>query len=153
MSGRLTAQQLRVWQSFVLAGEAVRREVSRELWSDAQLSEADFTVLAELSLAPENTMRSTECARALDWDTGRLSHQLRRLEQRGLIRRGRGTPDDGRAAVVSLTGEGRTAYRKALGPHMRSAQRWFLDALAPEQLDHLEDILTAVLEHVENRSS
>ena len=151
MTARLTARQIRVWQRFVLAGEATRREVGRELWDNAQLSEADFTVLAELSAAPDNTMRSTQCARAVGWDTGRLSHQLRRMQERGLIRRGRGTAGDGRAAVVTLTDAGRTAYRKALGPHLRSAQRWFLDALAPDQLDALDDILTAVIEHQENQ--
>jgi DNA-binding MarR family transcriptional regulator len=95
-------------------------------------------------------MRSTQCARAVGWDTDRLSHHLRRVEQRGLIRRGRGTADDRRAAVVTLTDEGRTAYRKALGPHLRSARRWFLDALSADQLTHLDDILAAVLTHVEN---
>jgi DNA-binding MarR family transcriptional regulator len=73
------------------------------------------------------------------------------MEERGLLRRGRGTTGDGRAAVVTLTDAGRTAYRKALGPHLRSAQRWFLDALTPDQLTALDDILTAVLEHQENQ--
>jgi DNA-binding MarR family transcriptional regulator len=115
----------------------------------ANSKDADFTVLAELSRAPGNTMRSTQCAHAVGWDTGRLSHQLRRMEERGLIRRGRGTSDDRRAAVVTLTGQGSTAYRKALGPHLRSARRWFLDALTPDQLTHLDDILASVLTHLE----
>jgi DNA-binding MarR family transcriptional regulator len=144
----MSAQQLRVWRNFIVAGEAVRREVGRELWEHAELSEADFTVLAELASAPDETMRSTHCARALDWDTGRFSHQVRRLEQRGLITRGRGVNGDGRAAVVSLTEAGRTAYRQALGPHLRSAQHWFLDALTPDRLAHLDDALDAILQHV-----
>jgi DNA-binding MarR family transcriptional regulator len=149
MSARLTAQQRRVWRNFIVLSEAVRREVGRDLWKNAQLSEADFTVLAQLALAPDGTMRSTQCARALDWDTGRMSHQLRRLEERGLVRRGRGAGDDGRAAVVSLTDEGRSAYRRALGPHMRSAQRWFLDGIKPEQLDQLDATLEILLNHLQ----
>jgi DNA-binding MarR family transcriptional regulator len=93
-------------------------------------------------------MRSTHCARALAWDTSRFSHQVRRLEQRGLIARGRGLAEEGQAAVVSLTDAGRTAYRKALGPHLSSARHWFLDALQPEQLAHLDDALTTVLDHL-----
>ena len=94
-------------------------------------------------------MRSTECAQALDWDTGRMSHQLRRLEERGLLKRGRGVAGDKRAAVVSLTHEGLSAYRRALGPHMRSAKRWFLDGLEPDQLDGLDAILKTLLLHLE----
>ena len=122
MSAKRSPQQLRVWRHFILASEVVRREVGRDLWEHAELSEADFTVLAELAGAPGETMRSTHCARVLAWDTSRLSHQVRRLEQRGLIARGRGLAEDGRAAVVSLTDAGRTAYRKALGPHLSSAR-------------------------------
>ncbi|MFG1991028.1 MarR family winged helix-turn-helix transcriptional regulator [Actinoplanes sp. NPDC048988] len=152
MSGRMTAAERRVWQNFIVLGEAVRREVGRDLWADAQLSEADFTVLAQLASAPDGTMRSTGCARALGWDTGRLSHQLRRMEERGLVRRGRGEPGDGRAAVVALTDEGRTAYRKALGPHLRSARSWFTDALDPEQLEHLDTTLQILLDHVQTKA-
>ncbi|MEV4346658.1 MarR family winged helix-turn-helix transcriptional regulator [Actinoplanes sp. NPDC049596] len=130
----------------------MRREVGRDLWADAQLSEADFTVLAELAAAPNGTMRSTGCARALGWDTGRFSHQLKRMEERGLVQRGRGEAGDGRAAVVTLTDEGRTAYRKALGPHMRSAKSWFLEALDPEQVEQLDATLQTLLDHVHKKA-
>lgn len=61
-------------------------------------------------------------------------------------------PGDQRAAVVSLTDEGRSAYRRALGPHMRSAKRWFLDGLEPGQLDDLDSTLQTLLLHLERRT-
>jgi DNA-binding MarR family transcriptional regulator len=146
VSERTTAQQRRVWQTFLLLNEAVRRELARDLWEVSQLSETDFTVLARLAAAPRESMRSTECARALDWDSGRMSHHLRRMEERGLIARGRGV-DDGRAAVVTLTDEGRSAYRRALGPHWRSAKRWFLDGIEPDELDRFDETLQKLFEH------
>ncbi|GAB7101736.1 hypothetical protein JCM4814A_00500 [Streptomyces phaeofaciens JCM 4814] len=149
MPERLSEQERRAWRNFILLSEAVRREVGRDLWENAQLSETEFTVLAQLAAAPGGLMRSTECAQALDWDTGRMSHQLRRLEERGLLERGRGVAGDKRAAVVSLTHEGLSAYRRALGPHMRSAKRWFLDGLEPDQLDGLDAILKTLLLHLE----
>ncbi|MDG4782745.1 MarR family transcriptional regulator [Micromonospora sp. WMMD961] len=152
MSAKSSAQQRRVWQTFVLLSEVVRREVGRDLADSSGLSEADFTVLAELAHAPEGSMRSTRCARALDWETGRLSHQLRRLEQRGLIERSRGDAGDGRSAVITLTDAGRHAYRSALGPHLRSAQHWFLDGITPERLDEFDTTLTALLKHAQQRA-
>ncbi|MTD53140.1 MarR family winged helix-turn-helix transcriptional regulator [Amycolatopsis pithecellobii] len=149
----MSAQQHRVWQTFVLLSEAVRREVGRDLAETSGLSDADFTVLAELAHAPGGTMRSTHCARALDWDTGRLSHQLRRMQERGLITRARGDASDARAAVVTITDAGRIAYRDALAPHLRSARYWFLDGIESGRLDEFDATLTAVLDHVQQRAA
>ncbi|WP_157756820.1 MarR family winged helix-turn-helix transcriptional regulator [Plantactinospora sp. KBS50] len=153
MSAKSSAEQRRVWQTFVLLSEAVRREVGRDLADGSGLSEADFTVLAELAHAPEGALRSTRCAQALDWESGRLSHQLRRLEQRGLITRARGAAGDGRAAVVAITDSGRDAYRRALGPHLRSAQYWFLDGIEPDRLAEFGLTLAALLRHVHERAA
>ncbi|WP_433513661.1 MarR family winged helix-turn-helix transcriptional regulator [Nonomuraea sp. CA-143628] len=149
MSGRTTAQQRRVWQSFLVLGELVRRETARDLWDTSQLSEPDFTVLARLAAAPDAAMRSTELAQALDWDTSRMSHHLRRMEQRGLVQRCRGTDADGRAALVSLTDDGLAAYRRSLGPHWRSVKRWFLDGIEPDRLDQIDTILQTLLDHLQ----
>jgi len=60
-------------------------------------------------------------------DTSRLSHQLRRLEKRGLVLRSAGDGSDGRATVVALSDDEVSAYRRAIGPHLRSARRWFAE--------------------------
>jgi DNA-binding MarR family transcriptional regulator len=70
------------------------------------------------------------------------------MGERGLVRRGRGAGQDGRAALVTITDQGRTAYRRALGPHLASAKRWFLDGIAPEALDTFDTTLAALLEHL-----
>jgi DNA-binding MarR family transcriptional regulator len=127
--------------------EVLHREVGRDLWSDAQLSEAEFTVLAHLRLAGAPGARASDCARSIGWDSSRLSHQLRRLEKRGLILRSTGDGSDGRASVVALSDEGLSAYRRAIGPHMRSAQRWFADALDEDQLRALTEALEALTQH------
>lgn len=150
MSDRTTAQQRRVWQNFLVLNESVRRETARDLWETSQLSEPDFTVLARLAAAPDALMRSTELARALDWETGRMSHHLRRMEQRGLVQRCRGTDADGRAALVSLTDDGLAAYRRSLGPHWRSVKRWFLDGIEPEQLGQIDTVLRELLNHLQH---
>lgn len=148
VSGRLSKQQLRVWENFQVLGEIIHREVGRDLWDESELTEADFTVLAELSNQARELVRASECAQAIDWERSRLSHQLRRLEARGLVARVRGDDSDGRASSITLTDAGRRAYRRALAPHLQSARRWFLDALDDRQLEQLDDTLAALLNHV-----
>ena len=144
----MSERQLRVWQNFVVLNEMVHREVGRDLWDAARLTDAEFTVLAELRLRPDGTMRPSQCARAVGWETSRLSHQLRRMEKRGLVVRGRPGGSDGRAATITLTHDGLSAYRRAIGPHLRSAKRWFADALDGDRLAALDDALGVLLEHV-----
>ncbi len=116
-------ERRRVWEDVVVLADAVRREVARDLHAESGLSDADFTVLAHLASTPGSAGRSTRCAEAIGWGTDRLSHQVRRLEDRGLVRREPAAGGDGRASLVVLTDAGRTAYRRALGPHFASAQR------------------------------
>lgn len=146
MSDKMTERELRTWEALQVVTEHLKREVGRELWADAALSDTEFTVLANVRLAPDG-IRPGECARAIGWDSSRLSHQLRRLEKRGLLSR-QADPHDGRAAVVVLTEQGRDAYRRAIGPHLRSAQKWFAAALSPAQLDGLFEGLEALRTHI-----
>ncbi|MFJ6651194.1 MarR family winged helix-turn-helix transcriptional regulator [Microbacterium sp. NPDC091313] len=143
----LSPSELATWEKLQTATEILRREVGRDLWGDARLSDAEFTVLAHLQSAPAEGVRPSDCAREIGWDTSRLSHQLRRLEGRDFVAKTRGADDDGRAVRIALTDAGRTAYRRAIGPHLRAAKRWFADALEPEQLDALGGVLDAILAH------
>jgi len=96
-------------------------------------------------------MRPGACAQAIGWDSSRLAHQLGRLEKRGLVRRDP-DPEDGRASVVAVTEAGLEAYRRAIGPHLRSAQKWFAAALTPTQLEGLADALGALEAHIRHLS-
>lgn len=146
----MSSFELSTWESLHTVTEKLKREVGRDLWADAELSDTEFTVLAHLRLSPEG-VRPGACAQAIGWDSSRLSHQLRRLEKRGLVER-RADPHDGRAAVLVTTDAGQEVYRKAIGPHLRSAQKWFAAALTPAQLEGLAQGLHALQTHIETLS-
>ena len=57
--------------------------------SRSGLSNADYTVLAVLSEAPERRMRPFDLSRTLGWEKSRLHHQLTRMCSRGLVERPR----------------------------------------------------------------
>lgn len=150
MSDKMTERELRTWETLQTVMEQLNREVGRDLWADAELSDTEFTVLAHVRLEPDG-VRPGACAQAIGWDSSRLAHQTRRLEKRGLVRK-EPDPHDGRAAVLVLTNEGRAAYRRAIGPHLRSAHKWFAAALTPAQLDGLADALDALRVHIHELS-
>lgn len=149
MSATLNNRELRTWEKLQTVTEQLRRETGRVLSTEAGLSPPEFTVLAHLAAAGgAEGVRSSLCARAIGWDTSRLSHQLRRLEQRGYVVRSGGDGGDGRASVVALTAEGRRIHRRALGPHLSAAKHWFAAALTEKQLDGLYDALDTLERHI-----
>src|SRR5690625_3021723 len=108
MSATLNNRELRTWEKLQTVTEQLRRETGRVLSTEAGLSPPEFTVLAHLAAAGgAEGVRSSLCARAIGWDTSRLSPQLSRLEQRGYVVRsgGYGGWVRGRAVSAARTGD------------------------------------------------
>ena len=63
--------------------------MNRELFRSTGLSEADFDILHFLEDSPGQSVRSIALRCGLEWEKSRLSHQLRRMQGRGLITRSR----------------------------------------------------------------
>jgi DNA-binding MarR family transcriptional regulator len=89
-------------------------------------------------------MRIGDLAAQIGWERSRLSHQLRRMEERGLTERRTGA-EDGRTTNVVLTASGRRAIEGAAPGHVDLVRRLFFDPL-PE---NLLAPFTAALEHIE----
>jgi DNA-binding MarR family transcriptional regulator len=121
--------------------------IARDLNLDSQLSEADYDVLSTLSETKGHRLRLSELADQLSWTSSRLSHQIGRMEARGLVRR-EASPADARGAVVMLTPAGVRTVEAAAADHVESVREHFLDALSPAQIDALGDIAQAVLAHL-----
>lgn len=143
---RLTARELSTWRSLVDTTAELRKVLGTEL-QEVGLSPADYAVLVPLSEAEGRELRSSELAAIMDWERSRLSHHLGRMERRGLIRRDE-CETDSRGAVVSLTPEGAQSFRRATPPHLRSVKAHFADALTPQQVDSLAEILDALQRHL-----
>jgi DNA-binding MarR family transcriptional regulator len=142
---QMTSVQLATWRSLLDTTAELRRVLGTEL-QETGLSPADYQVLLALSEASGKRMRSSELARTIDWERSRLSHHLGRMEGRGLVRR-EDCATDSRGADVTLTAEGARVFRRATAPHMRSIKRHFADALTPDQLAALRDILRSLQHH------
>src|SRR5919107_3476262 len=101
----LTDDERVVWVRLAAVLELLPGALDAQLRRDADLSHYEYFVLAMLSEAPGRTLRMTALAARTNATLPRLSHVVRRLEDRGLVRRFP-CPEDGRATNAQLTDAG-----------------------------------------------
>lgn len=142
-----TAEELRIWRDFIETTEALRAGLSSRLQRESSLSPGDYAVLLALREADGRRLRSSDLAARVGWERSRLSHQIGRMERRGLIRREECVTDS-RGAEVVLTPEGAEAFRNASLPHLRAVRELFVAALTPDQLAAAAEISTALRNHL-----
>ena len=144
----LDEREQEVWRGLMAMNMQLDSRLRRSLVQRSGLSDADYAILVYLSEAPEGRLRAFELVKGLGWEKSRLSHQLRRMEGRGLV--GKGTCDtDRRGSFVVLTDAGRTAIEAAAPHHVADVRRWFFDPLSPEQLDALQEVTATVQAHLD----
>jgi DNA-binding MarR family transcriptional regulator len=144
----LDEREQAVWRGYLTMGSALLAHLNRNLLTASGLSEGDYAVLVSLSEADGERLRAFELARGIQWEKSRLSHQLTRMERRGLVRREE-CLSDARGAFVALTDAGRQAIEVAAPRHVEDVRRWFIDLLSAEQLDALEGIIATVMGELE----
>lgn len=125
-----------------------RLQISRDLGQDAQLSEADYDVLSDLSETDGHRLRLIDLARQMLWSKSRLSHHIDRMQQRGLVRRERDCAAS-RAVMVVMTAAGLRAIKSAAPAHVGSVRRHFIDLLTAEQIRALGDAAETVVRHLD----
>ena len=118
--------------------------LARQLAAESALSYQDYLVLVALTDRADGRMRLFEVGRQLGWEQSRLSHQVTRMTERGLVTK-EPCDSDRRGAFVVLTEEGRTAIERAAPGHAAAVRRLFVDVLTPEQLAAVGVAADAVL--------
>jgi DNA-binding MarR family transcriptional regulator len=132
--------------------ERLRSQIARDLLSDSALSDADYMVLVHLSEAEDRRVRMTDLAARLNWSKSRLSHQLARMQARGLVEREE-CPSDARGAYAVLGSCGLAEIERAAPKHVASVRRHLIDVLDQEQLAQLAGIAERVVEHLGGQSA
>lgn len=143
----LDPQETRAWRGWLAAGDLTRAQMGRDLWQDSGLSEADYVVLVYLSETPGHRIRMSDLAAALRWSKSRLSHQVARMETRGVLARDV-CPSDARGSFAVLTERGMAEIERAAPHHVDGVRRNFIDLLSAEQLTALSEITEVVINHL-----
>lgn len=126
------------------ASQLVQEELDRQLQRDSGMPHAYYAMLVKLSEAPDRMMRMSELATELNSSQSRLSHAMKRLEERGWARR-EPCAADKRVSWAILTDEGLAALTAAAPGHVEAVRQALFDRLTPTQLRGLREICASLL--------
>lgn len=132
----LTAAEVDSWLSVVRLMTWLPWSIDQQLRRDSDLAMVEYQVLAMLSNRPGRTMRMSSLAEVTNASLSRLSHLVKRLEGRGLVRR-EPDPADGRFTNAILTDKGLETLAEAAPGHVAHVRSLVIDVLSPEQLRRL----------------
>src|SRR4051812_18046878 len=143
----LAPQEDRAWRAFRHASHRLSLRLQRHLLRDSGLSQSAHEILPGLSEPPRRRMPAQERAGLLQWEKSRLSHQVRRMQERELTLR-EANPADARSAMVRLLPAGRRAIEAAAPVHVDAVRRHLIDLFTPDELDTLAALNERILRHL-----
>lgn len=154
MAKWLTKQQQEYWRSFLSVMQLLPDVFSHDL-KEHGLSLSDYEILVRLSEADARSIRMSELARLTLATRSKLTHQVDRLEEQGLVSRYTCSQDK-RGLWAQLTEDG-YALLVALAPiHVQSVRRNLVDVLSERELELLgtisEKILNSLPEELQAKS-
>lgn len=136
------------WADFVAMQRALHKELTHELQVAANVSEADYAVLAVLQRRRGQSTRPHELAAELGWEKSRLHRQLVRMERRDLVSRRHAEELGPRAIEVTVTKIGEEAFTAALGSHTAKVDEKVVSVLTEEELRLLGSISRKITRHL-----
>ena len=137
----------RAWRAYRRMFTLLESRLASELAQHTGLSMADYTVLSNLVEVEGRRWRLTALAEHIQWSQSRLSHQITRMEERGMVAREQ-AEGDARGAWVVLTKAGLKAIAEATPTHLSGVRRHMIDLLTRDQLRQLGDIGEIVVDHL-----
>jgi DNA-binding MarR family transcriptional regulator len=139
----LDDDEARAWRSLQFMQMRLESELARQLAADSTLSLQDYAVLVALTDRDDGRLRAFELAATLGWDKTRLSHHVKRMIDRGLVKK-ESCPSDRRGFFIAVTDQGRREIEDAAPAHVDCVRSCFIDLVSREELA----VITAVTERV-----
>ncbi len=102
-------------------------------------------MLVALLNAPGKQLRGRELGEELAWEKSRISHQVSRMEKRGLVER-RECETDARGTWIGITPDGSRAVLGATREHATNLRKYFFDILSDDELAAIRAVSDRVLD-------
>jgi DNA-binding MarR family transcriptional regulator len=140
----LSDDEQRAWRTYLRMSSLLPAALNRQLQQDCGLTLPEYEVLVALSENPRRRLRPFQICEALNWEQSRLSHQLTRMERRGLVSRHE-CEADGRGAFVELTAAGADAIGTAAPRHVATVRGLVFDQLSDTQRAAFEEACATIV--------
>ena len=132
MPGLDIAEQ-RSWENFLDAALRIYGTLNRTLSEPHKLSLVDVRLLDILDKSDTGSARMGDLAEQLLSLPSRVTRQIRRLEEAGLVQR-EASPEDGRGVLASITDSGRDIVAEAMVTYAEAVRKHFLGPLTRPQM-------------------
>jgi DNA-binding MarR family transcriptional regulator len=125
----------KAWRAFHKIGTGLLPHLGRQITNHSGISGAEYIVLVSLSELTVPSVNLNRLARGLGWEISRMSHQVTRMEDSGLVKKSRSTTDS-RCFDVSITAKGRKIAESAISLQSKEINHCFSEVLTQE---HMKD--------------
>jgi DNA-binding MarR family transcriptional regulator len=148
----LDAEEEAAWRAIAFVMHRLTWALECQLERDADLSYIEYHTLVRLSEEPNHTLRMSELALLTNQSLSRLSHLVKRLESRGLLRRETDAAD-GRFTNAILTDEGYARLVASAPAHVETVRALVIDAFSAAELRQLREASERILARIDGRQT
>jgi len=137
----------KAWRAFHKIGTSLLPHLSRQVSNHSGLSGAEYVVLVALSELSAPSVNLNRLAQGLGWEISRMSHQISRMDDVGLVKKTKNHKDS-RCFDVSITSKGRKIAEAAIPLQSREINHCFSEVLTQAQMKSLIEISEAISSHM-----
>lgn len=139
----LTTNEEVFWRALMSIVLSLPRQLHDDMVRAAGLTASEYTVIMNLSEAPNRVLRMADLATATGLSASRTTRLVDTLQAHGLVAK-RASAADGRSNLAELTTQGMAKVRSAWPAHVTSVRTRVLDHVPPGTLTAAAQALRAV---------
>ena len=137
----------KAWRAFHKIGTSLLPHLGRQITNHSGITGAEYVVLVALSELTTSSVNLNRLAQGLGWEISRMSHQISRMEETGLVKKVR-NQFDSRCFDVSITPKGRKIAEAAIPLQSKEINHCFSEVLTQTQMKALIGISEAISTHM-----
>ncbi|CAB4806307.1 unannotated protein [freshwater metagenome] len=137
----------KAWRAFHKIGTSLLPHLGRQITNHSGISATEYIVLIALSELTLPSVNLNRLAQGLGWEISRMSHQLSRMDEAGLVKKTKNL-EDSRCFDVSITAKGRKIAEAAIPLQSKEINHCFSQVLTQAQMRSLIEISEAISTHM-----
>jgi DNA-binding MarR family transcriptional regulator len=146
----LTPTEEIFWRALMRIVVCLPRQLHESMVRAAGITASEYTVIMNLSEAPNRQLRMADLAEATGLSPSRTTRLVDGLQSHGLVAK-RASAADGRSNLAELTSQGLTKLRAAWPAHVGSVRTRVLDHVPPGTLAKAAQALEAIAAQLDDR--